>query len=77
MRSSLRLLELISFNLRGFATKTSCPKVANKRAIQGECVPTSMAIRVDGMAPNLCANPLSVVAVVPSCITSPAAFSTQ
>src|SRR5215471_20835748 len=60
-RSSFRVLSVISFTCRGFATMTSCPRPANKRLTHGEWVPTSMAIRTRPNEPNVAIIPALVV----------------
>src|SRR5215471_20957591 len=76
-RSSFRLLSVISFTCFGLATIISCPNFCNKRLTQGECVPTSMAIRTRPKEPNASTMPALVVVTCPSRRTSPSLLSRQ
>ena len=76
-RSSLRLLWLISCTCRALATITSWPNWLSSRLTHGECVPTSIAMRQRGRAPNAWHSPFFVVATLASRSTSPCSSSTQ
>ena len=70
-RSSFRLLAVITFNRRGFATIASCPMALSKRLIQSECVPTSSAMRRRFSWPYNCVIAAFVVPTLPSLTFSP------
>ena len=76
-RSSFRLLVLINFTCLGLATTTSWPSVRSNRLTQGECVPTSRAIRQRPIGPNTLVIAFLFVPPQPSSITSPRPSSTQ
>src|SRR5205807_9678785 len=69
--SSFRVLWLISLICRALATITSCPHPLSNRLIQGECVPTSSAIRQRPKAPHNCVIPFLVLGTLRSNSTLP------
>src|SRR6185369_13072201 len=76
-RSSFLRLSPISRTLRAFATITSCPNSLSKRLIQGECVPTSRAIRLCGSWPKTSRSAFALLRTRCSSCIWPDSSSTQ
>jgi hypothetical protein len=75
--SSFRLLSVMALSCRGLATITSCPMAFSSRLTQGECAPTSIAIRHFFIGPYNAFIAGLVVATLPSFTTSPVQSTTQ